>query len=135
MTITENKQLALQYLEAVGSADVAQLEGLLANEFSYWVAPSTKFSGTYDRAQFLFGVAHLFDDASSPFAFTFLELTAEEDRVSVTATGSVMMKNGKKYENHYHNLITVRDGKITAAREYMDTAHVNEVFGAPDAKA
>ena len=32
------------------------------------------------------------------------------------------------YEQEYHVLFTLRGGKIAAAREYMDTAHVNAIW-------
>ena len=56
-------------------------------------------------------------------------LTAEDDRVSMEATSYGKMKNGKLYQNIYHFMHIVRDGKIHTVREYMDTEHVTEVFG------
>jgi uncharacterized protein len=38
------------------------------------------------------------------------------------------MKNGKTYQNTYHSLFIVRDGKIQSAKEYLDTIHANEVL-------
>jgi ketosteroid isomerase-like protein len=35
---------------------------------------------------------------------------------------------GKAYHNQYHDLLEVRDGKIHAGREYLDTAHAQEVI-------
>ena len=37
--------------------------------------------------------------------------------------------DGNVYNNEYHWLFEVRDGKIQAAREYMCTAHIAEVLG------
>jgi uncharacterized protein len=38
------------------------------------------------------------------------------------------MKNGKTYQNKYHFLFQVRDGKIQAVKEYLDTTHANDVL-------
>ena len=38
------------------------------------------------------------------------------------------MKNGKTYQNKYHFLMIVRDGKIHQVKEYLDTMHANEVL-------
>jgi len=38
------------------------------------------------------------------------------------------ISNGKLYNNRYHFLIEIRDGKIQAVREYLDTMHANEVL-------
>jgi len=38
------------------------------------------------------------------------------------------MKNGKTYQNKYHFLLLVRDGKIQQVKEYLDTMHANDVL-------
>ena len=35
---------------------------------------------------------------------------------------------GREYHNHYHDLFEIRDGKIHAAREYLDTAHAQKII-------
>ena len=55
-------------------------------------------------------------------------LTAEGDRVAVEAESFAKMKNGKTYQNKYHFLFIVRDGKIQSVKEYLDTIHANEVL-------
>jgi len=37
---------------------------------------------------------------------------------------------GRPYNNTYCQVFSVRDGKIRTVTEYMDTALVDEVFGA-----
>jgi ketosteroid isomerase-like protein len=39
------------------------------------------------------------------------------------------------YNNLYHLRLTIRDGKIAAVREYLDTQHVFETWYAPDPAA
>ena len=55
-------------------------------------------------------------------------LTAEGDRVAVEAESYAKMKNGKTYQNTYHFLFIVRDGKIQSVKEYLDTIHANAVL-------
>jgi ketosteroid isomerase-like protein len=38
------------------------------------------------------------------------------------------MKNGKTYQNLYHFLFVVRDGKIQSVKEYLDTMHAADVL-------
>jgi uncharacterized protein len=38
------------------------------------------------------------------------------------------LKNGRVYNNLYHFLFIVRDGKIHQVKEYLDTVHTHEVF-------
>jgi hypothetical protein len=56
-------------------------------------------------------------------------MTAEDDRVSVEAESYGEITNGKTYENIYHFMFVIRDGKVAAIREYMDTEHVTATFG------
>ena len=55
-------------------------------------------------------------------------ITAEGDRVAVEAESYGQHANGKVYNNQYHFLIEVRNDKIQAVREYLDTMHANEVL-------
>jgi uncharacterized protein len=55
-------------------------------------------------------------------------VTAEGDRVAVEAESHAKMKSGKLYQNKYHFLLTIRDGKIQGVKEYLDTAHADEVL-------
>ena len=59
------------------------------------------------------------------------QTTAEGDRVAVEAESYGELANGRVYNQEYHVLLTIREGKIAAAREYMDTAHVNAVWYEP----
>ena len=55
-------------------------------------------------------------------------MTAEGERVALEAESHGTHKSGKKYNNHYHFLFRIRDGKIAEIREYADTAHARDVL-------
>jgi ketosteroid isomerase-like protein len=55
-------------------------------------------------------------------------VTAEGDRVALEAESYAKMKNTKTYQNKYHFLFVVRNGKIQQVKEYLDTMHANEVL-------
>ena len=61
-------------------------------------------------------------------AFTILETTVEGDRVAVEAVSDGVHVSGKRYQNRYHFLVVVRDGKVHGLKEYMDTQHAKEVL-------
>jgi hypothetical protein len=50
-------------------------------------------------------------------------ITAEDDRVAVEAESKATLVNGALYHNRYHFLFVVRDGRIHAVKEYLDTLH------------
>ena len=56
--------------------------------------------------------------------------TAEGGRVAIEAVGTGKLRNGRDYANRYHFLLEVRDGRVLAIREYMDSQHVAEAFAA-----
>jgi ketosteroid isomerase-like protein len=97
--------------------------------------PTTIRSGTYTKKQFLQAVSELRGELTGPMTLQLRDVTAEDDRVSVTMEGNLPLKSGKAFKSHYHNLLWVRDGKVSAVKEYLDTYHVGEIFGFPGATA
>ena len=58
-------------------------------------------------------------------------LIAEGDRVAAETESYAELKNGRVYNNHYHFVFEVRDGKIHSVKEYLDTEHTRAIFLAP----
>lgn len=58
-------------------------------------------------------------------------MIAEGVKIAVEVVGDARLRDGRRYQNEYHFLITVRDGKISAVREYLDTQHVYATWFAP----
>ena len=62
---------------------------------------------------------------------TVVSCIAEADRVAVEVESAGDLKNGRRYRQQYHMLLTFKDGKISSVREYLDTQHANDVRSAP----
>jgi len=60
------------------------------------------------------------------FKVTIKSMTAEEDRVAVEAESYGETPAGKVYNQTYHYLFIVRDGKISVQHEYLDKWHLKE---------
>ena len=56
-------------------------------------------------------------------------VTAEEDRVAVEAHSRFEMADGRLFENTYHFLFVVAQGKIVSVREHFDPGYASEFFG------
>jgi uncharacterized protein len=54
-------------------------------------------------------------------------ITADENRLALEAS-SDMELNGNSYKNRYHWLFEIKDGKISAARFYLDTLFAREAM-------
>jgi uncharacterized protein len=55
-------------------------------------------------------------------------MIAEQDQVVLQWTSRARMSDGEPYENDCIGVFTVRDGKIQAVREYMDTLYACDAF-------
>lgn len=128
----QNKQTVKHFMDVFSSGDVAATLALMADSAIWWVAGTMPISGTYDKAAFgklLAGVAATCKGGAIrlvPKAFT-----AEGERVAVETESFASLNNGRSYNNHYHFLFTVRDGKIAGVKEYLDTMHTNAVLCTP----
>jgi ketosteroid isomerase-like protein len=60
------------------------------------------------------------------FKVTIKGMTAEGDRVAVEAESFGKTSAGKLYQQTYHYLFIVRNGKIAVQHEYLDTLHLKE---------
>jgi len=128
MSLENNKILVREFLEASCAMNIERMRLLTTDDFT-WSTMSAQQPQVHKKEDFLNFLPQLFAEADGPFTMLFDEFTAEDDRVSVTAKGHLKLKNGKVYANAYHILLHIRDGKIARGQEYMDSAHVAEIFG------
>ena len=106
------------------------MTAMMTDDATWWVGGRIDgLSGTYGRDQF----AALVEGAKAAYKTGALKIwptamIAEGDRVAVEAESHAELHNGRVYSNLYHLLVTVRDGKIAAVKEYCDTLHMKQVF-------
>jgi ketosteroid isomerase-like protein len=124
MSTEANRATALRMVETMGAGGLD--ESLLTEDITWWVPGR----GTVTKAEFMGMAAAFAEMLDGPFSLTVKGVTAEGDRVAVEAESLGKLKNGRTYNNTYHFLFLFRDGKIYQAREYNDSAHAAEVFGA-----
>lgn len=127
-----NKQTVRQFLELFSSGNVSATMAMMSDDATWWVAGSMPISGTHDKAAFttlLSGVASACK--GDAIRITPTGMTAEDGRVAVEAESLAHLHNGRTYNNHYHFLFTVRDGRIAGVKEYLDTMHAQAVVCTP----
>lgn len=128
MSAADNKQIVTDFLKKFSAGDYAGALQLMAEDGTWWVAGTMPISGTKTKAEFaqlLVGVGDMID---GPLTIDPYAMTAEGERVAVEATSRAEHVNGKSYRNQYHFLFVLKDGKITAVKEYLDTMHANDVL-------
>jgi ketosteroid isomerase-like protein len=122
MSIEKNIVTVKDFFAAVGSGDRDGLLALAAEDIE-WIIPGKDWplAGTHRGHA---GLTKFFETASTSMETSTepREFIAMGDRVLVVgfATGKVKA-TGKAFEDHFVFAITVRDGKLTNIREYVDT--------------
>lgn len=123
MNTDENVRIVMSFFEAMGSGDRQRLLALAAEDIE-WMLPGEDWplAGTYRGHA---GLAELLEKESSAIEMTLSEpreFIAQGDRVLVVgvAKGTIKATN-KTFEDNWIFAITVRDGRLTNIREYIDT--------------
>jgi ketosteroid isomerase-like protein len=122
MSIEKNIQTVKDFFVAIGNGDRKSLLALVAEDMK-WTIPGEDWplAGTYLGHG---GLANLLETASKSIETSTepAEFVAQGDRVIVVgfARGRIKATN-KTFEDDWIFAITVRDGKLTSIREYVDT--------------
>lgn len=125
--ITTNKEICKKFFDSINSKDYEQAFGLFDESLEWHIMGTANVSGIYDKRKISLGFKGL-GRSFEGFNFTLAEITAEENRVSIIAESKATRKsNGKKYNNHYHFLFILKEGKIILVKEFFDTIHANWV--------
>ena len=136
MSIEENVQIVKDFFAAMGSYNKQDLLALVAEDIE-WIIPGEDWplAGTHrGRAE----LAAVLKKASEEVETTYPkppEFVAQGDRILVVgvATGKIKATN-KAFEDHWVFAITIRNGKVTSIREYVDTqalARASETAASP----
>ena len=123
MGIEDNVQVVKKFFAALGSGDKQGLLALVAEDIE-WIIPGEDWplAGTHSGHA---GLEYVLQKASEEIQMTYPEppeFIAQGDRVLVVgvATGKVIATS-KPFEDNWIFDITVRNGKLTNIREYIDT--------------
>ena len=123
MSIEENVQTVKNFFAAMGGGNKDDLLALVAEDIT-WIIPGDGWplAGTHRGHA---GLADVLQKASEQVEMTYPqppEFVAQGDRVLVVgvATGKIKATN-KPFRDYWVFDITVRDGKLTKIREYIDT--------------
>ena len=134
MRTQKNVQIVKDFFAAIGRGDKKRLLALLAEDFE-WIIPGEDWplAGTcrgHAGLEDLLQKSEMLETSTEPHEFV-----AQGDRVLVVgfARGSIIATN-KAFEDYWVFAITVRNGKLTNIREYIDTqalARASETAASP----
>ena len=136
MGIEEKVQIVKDFFAAIGRFDMQAVRALSAEDIE-WIIPGEDWplAGTHRGHA---GLADLLQKASDTVETSYPEppeFVAQGDRVLVVgfATGKIKATN-RAFKDDWVFAITVRNGKVTKIREYIDTqalARASEMDASP----
>jgi ketosteroid isomerase-like protein len=123
MSIQENVQIVKDAFAAIGRGDMRGLQALSAEDIE-WIVPGEDWPLAGTRRGHA-GLADLLQTESETVESSFFEareFVAQGDRVLVVGfTRGKIIATNKTFEDNWIFAITVRNGKLTNVREYIDT--------------
>jgi len=133
MGTSENKAVVQAYFDAVNKGHLTDdLLDFMTDDVTWWIQQASPSAGLYEGKA---GVKRLFaidiPIFSAPLEVRVVRMIAEGDLVSAEAEIRTRNKDGKAYQNQYTFWMQIREGKICAVREYLDTLYAQQVLFDP----
>ena len=126
-----NIRLVVSFFEMMNSRDPDLMQravDLLTDDATYWIPGDWQNGGTFDKASVAAMVGRGTDIFKDRLSIQILGITASEDRVAVEMESRGEFKDGRPYNNSYHWLFVLRDGRIQTIKEYTDTLYANRAY-------
>jgi ketosteroid isomerase-like protein len=127
VTIEENKSLVSEFFARFNANDIAGVLDTLTDDANWWISGKPELlpaAGDHSKEQIAGLFYRMADQLGHGLKMSVKSLIAEGDRVAVELESYGELQNGRVYNNEYHMAMTIRDGKISEVREYLDTQHV-----------
>ena len=130
--VIENKGLVHAFLAAMNRMDVDAVGRLLTDDATWTMPGDLPVSGRHEGrdavlGDFLANAAALFEPGSLRFELTMVVCEGRQAIAEYTGTGRAADRR-REYRNHYCMVFEFRDDRISAVREYLDTAHVRDAL-------
>ena len=132
MSIEDNKRTVRGYLGQFKEAAIPKLLEAMSDDASWWILGKPQLfpsAGTRSKAEMERIWRGLFGRMKHGLEMTVVGMVAERDKVAVEIRSHAELTDGRLYENQYHMLFTLRQGKIVEVKEYADTLLIADMFG------
>ena len=131
MSLQVNKQLVADFFAHFGRKDVDGALDMMSADATWWIGGKPDLfpiCGLKTKAEIGELLNSLVPTTRDGLAITPKGMVAEGNFVACEAESLGVLGNGRTYNNQYHFLIEIRDGKIAAVKEYLDTMHTADVL-------
>jgi ketosteroid isomerase-like protein len=130
-SVEDNKKLATEFLARFSANDIDGALATMSDDATWWIAgkpDQISAAGSYSKEK----IGRLFHNMAGQLKtglkMKVRSMIGEGERVAVEVESYGELNNGRIYNQEYHMLMTIRDGKISAVREYLDTQHVFSIW-------
>ncbi|HKY89576.1 MAG TPA: nuclear transport factor 2 family protein [Nevskiaceae bacterium] len=131
MSLEANKQLVATFFAHFGRKDVQGALDMMTADATWWIGGKPDLfpiCGLKTKAQMAEILNGLVLPSKNGLAITPKGMIAEGNKVACEAESMAILGNGRTYNNEYHFVIEIRDGKVAAVKEYLDTMHTADVL-------
>jgi uncharacterized protein len=123
-----NKQVALRFMEAMGTNNPELAAGCLTPDACAVAKGFGKFAGVRPAATMIGMIGEFKKMIPTGLRFAIHTVVADEDHVVVEAEGNAVTRLGTPYRNQYCFVFTMAGGRIKQVNEYFCNVHANEVL-------
>ena len=127
MTTEDNKKLAFEFFALFSANDIEGALEAMTEDATWWISGKPEClpaAGDHSKEEIARLFYRMVAQLKTELKMTVKSVIAEGNKVAVEVESYGELQNGRVYNNEYHLVMTVRDGKISAVREYLDTQHV-----------
>jgi uncharacterized protein len=128
---SDNKQVVRDYYRHVSAGERDAADALLADDATWWIAGKPErfaLAGERTMAEHRRLLGTIASALPHGVRVEVRAMTAEGDRVAAETETHGISAAGTVYDNRFHMLFVIRDGKIVHVREYLDTLHAKQVL-------
>lgn len=132
MSTEENKRIVREFMSLFERSAFVEMLDMMAEEATWTIVGKPHLfasAGVKTKGQMASIWEDLYETLDGGLQMKVIGMVAEDDRIAAEVRSHATTKSGKIYDNDYHFLIAVRDGKIARIKEYTDLMHASEVFG------
>jgi ketosteroid isomerase-like protein len=131
MNTAANKSLVKLFLSHFENSSANKILEMMSDDATWWVNGKPhlfSFAGLKTKSEMISVFGELFGFFEGGLKMNLKNSIGEGDMVAAEVQSLGVAKTGKLYENEYHMLFRIRDGKIAEVREYTDPMHAVEVM-------
>ena len=124
---TANEQFIRDFMAGISAQGFrAATRKFVSPNVIWWVTGAGEIQDKLDA------IAEMFESTLENglgFKMTILDMICQDNKVAAEVQGCGKLTDGATYNNFYHFVFEIRDGKIVRVREYLDTRHVDQIYG------